>query len=147
LVWSAYNHLIEQKNKVAFAPDGSIRTLEEMLENRIAAELDNVMVRYFCGIDGRDLPVGAIDRDVYDLAILHLEQAFPFVGMQERLGEAYQYLRHRFRWTCDTPLQLVNAGSYSSGGPRTGEDETLMRHFNKWDIMLYEHVCRGAQAL
>lgn len=144
-VWSAYNHLIEQNNRVAFAADGSSRSLEEMFEDRVAAELDNVVVRYFSGIDGRELPVGAVDGEVYDRAVWNLEQAFPYVGMQERLGDAYEYLHKRFGWTNDTPPQIMNTGSYSPTGRRSSKDDKLIRHFNKWDIMLYEHVCQRAQ--
>jgi galactose-3-O-sulfotransferase len=145
-IWSAYNHLIEQHNKLVFAADDRIRSLEEMFENRIAAELDNLVVRYFSGVDGRSFPVGTVDREVYELAVLHLEQAFPYVGMQERLEDAYAYLRNRLGWKQGTPPQIMNAATYSSTGRRSSAEEKLMRHFNKWDIMLYEHIGRRAQA-
>jgi hypothetical protein len=144
-VWSAYNHLIEQNSNVVFATDGHVRSLEEMFENRLAAELDNVVVRYFSGLDGRNLPVGSVDREVYALAVHHLEEAFPYVGMQECMEDAYQYLHKRLGWTHGIPPQIMNAASYSSTGRRSDKDDRLIRHFNKWDIMFYEHVCERAQ--
>jgi Galactose-3-O-sulfotransferase len=145
LVWSAYNHLIQQNNNLVFTADGRVKSLEEMLESRIAAELDNVMVRYFSGVDGRDLAVGAVDRDVYDLARHNVEQAFPYVGIQERIQEAYEYLHKRFGWTRGAPPQMINAGLYPSAARQSRQDEKLVRHFNPWDIMLYEHICGRAQ--
>ncbi len=144
-IWSQYNWMVENSSPFVTAADGRTRSLEEMFENRIATELDNITVRYFAGVYDRDVPVGAVNQDIYDLAIQHLEEAFPYVGIQERIEDAYEYLRNRLRWKRTLPPAIVNAGLYTATGRWSERDEKLMQHFNKWDIMLHEHIGGRAQ--
>lgn len=144
-IWSHYNHFVEQNSNLAFTATGEARTLQEMLENRIAVELDNLMVRYFAGVDDTAFPIGTLDHAVYELAALHLDRAFPCVGMQERLDDAYECLRNELGWTRGALPKSMNAASYSSTGRWTAQEEKLMRHFNKWDLMLYERICQRPQ--
>lgn len=140
-VWSHYNHLIQEKNPAAVTPDGRIRTLEEMLAGKITIELDNLTVRYLAGIDPSEVPVGAVDRHAYDLAVAHLEKAILCVGFPERLDQAYDFLRNRLGWTRPPSLDVMNPGSYPVKKRPSAEDEALMRRFNQWDISFYEYVC------
>jgi Sulfotransferase family len=145
-VWSQYNHLIEQKDALAFTADGRGRSIEEMLENGTTVELDNMAVRSFSGIQDADFPPGTINQEAYDLAIAHLEQEFVYVGMQERMKEAYESLRKKLGWTRSLTPEIMNVGSYPSANQPDSKQHKLIRHFNKWDIMLYEYVSHRAQA-
>ncbi|MGI9069766.1 MAG: DUF4118 domain-containing protein [Bryobacteraceae bacterium] len=135
-VWSHYHHLVEIKDPCVIR-DGKPKTLRQVLEARLTANLDNLMVRCFSGLTEVECPPGSIDGEVYELAKLHLEKAFVYVGQQERLGGAYWFLQSKLGWKRNLPLESINRRSYSS---RKQADEELIRRFNTWDIKLYDQV-------
>jgi hypothetical protein len=138
-VWSHYQFLIDVQDPV-IAPNGKIKSLEEVLEDRVTANIDNLMVRCFAGVSERKFPPGSIDGDVYGIAKYNLKNAFVHVGQQHRLGDAYSYLERKLGWNCTFPLETVNRGSYASGEQMDDVKAELIRRFNNWDVKLYQEA-------
>jgi len=132
-VWSHYNYLVQQHET---------RSLEEMIESKATVNLDNMMVRCFAGVDERDFPPGSIDGGVFDLAVYNASHAFACVGLQEHMDDAYNYLRQKYGWR-SAALAIMNRGTYGSE-QRSETDRRLIRHSNKWDFQLFEHIVRAS---
>jgi Sulfotransferase family len=137
-ILSHYAHMTRHQSPVVVQRE-TVLSLEELLESKATANLDNLMVRCFAGICEDDFPPGTIDRDVYDLARHHLKNAFAYVGHQERLGSALQWLQAKFGFQERFDLVRLNCASRSEKSPRV-RDEKVIRHFNNWDWMLYEDI-------
>ncbi len=84
--------------------------LVEILERQQTVNLDNLMVRCFSGVPAAQVPPGAVDRGVYEIAAHNLQTQFKFVGYQEYSDEAYAALRKQFGWTGRASLKTVNTG-------------------------------------
>jgi hypothetical protein len=138
-VWSHYQYLVEYGSP--FLVNGAhIKSLEEVLESRVTANLDNLMVRCFAGVDENAFPPGSINAEIYDLAARHAQDAFLYIGHQERIGDAYGFLQRKFGWNWTVPPEPMNSGSYASGEQTGDLDAALIRRFNNWDCKLYEHI-------
>jgi hypothetical protein len=140
-VWSHYQYLIEVKDP-AIIRDGEIKSLQEALENRMTANLDNLMVRCFAGVNEEKSRAGSINRDVYERAKQHLQDAFVYVGQQEALPAAYAVLKDKLGWQWSIPPETVNRGSYISGEQMDEAKAELIRQFNAWDMKLYEQAIK-----
>jgi Sulfotransferase family len=138
-IWSHYQYLVEYNSHLA-VENGRVKSLEEVLENRVTANLDNMMVRCFAGVDEGDFPPGSINADVYDLALRHAQDAFLFIGHQERIGDAYSFLQEKFGWHWSVPPETMNSGSYAAKEQIGDLDAKLVKQFNYWDCKLYEHI-------
>jgi hypothetical protein len=136
---SHYSYFVEYKNPLV-ACEGRVKTLEEVLEGKLTADLDNLMVRCFAGVDEREFPPGSINAEVYDLARCHAERGFLYIGQQERLREAYSLLREKFGWNWSVPPEMINRGSYSREDHLVHSETELIKRFNTWDFKLYEHI-------
>lgn len=136
---SHYNYLVEHKNPLV-SGERHIKTLEEVLEGKLTADLDNLMVRCFAGVDERDFPPGSINAEVYDLARCHAEYGFLYIGQQERLREAYAFLHAELGWNWSVPPEMMNRGSYSREDHLVDSEAELIKRFNTWDFKLYEHI-------
>jgi len=111
-----------------------------MFDSRVTTNLDNLMVRCFAGVYEKDFPPGSINAEVYDLAARHAQDAFLYIGDQERIGDAYLFLQQKFGWHWSIPPEMVNSGSYTSTEQTGDLDAALIRRFNMWDCKLYEHI-------
>lgn len=140
-VWSHFQFLIDVQDPV-IAPNGKVKSLEEVLEGRVTVNIDNLMVRCFAGVSERKFPPGSIDRDVYESAKYNLKNVFVHVGQQHRLEEAYSYLEGKLGWNCRFPLETINRGSYASGEQMDDAKAELIRRFNNWDVKLYEEALK-----
>jgi hypothetical protein len=140
-VWSHYQFLIEAKDPVVVL-NGKVKSLEEVLEGRLTANLDNLMVRCFAGVNERKVPPGCVGGELYERAKRNLENAFVHVGQQEHLAEAYSYLEERLGWQCGFDLETINRGSYASGEQMDEAKTELIRQFNTWDVKLYEDALK-----
>lgn len=139
-VWSNYLHLVQSQDPRVLG-DVKPGTLEEMLESKSRPDLDNSMVRY---ISGRmDAPVGEINADVYELAVKNMRDAFPFVGLQEELREAYAWLQRRFNWEHPPSIPWINVKETAAVLDCGDGDRRLIEHSNRWDVRLYEEIRRG----
>jgi hypothetical protein len=138
-VHSHYAYLVQHGDPL-LVQDGHAKTLEEALEGRVTANLDNLMVRCFAGVDEKDFPPGSINSEVYDLAVRHAENAFLYIGQQEHLAQAYSFLQAKFGWTWDAPPEIMNPGSYAREEGLGKLEADLIRRFNTWDVQLYEHI-------
>jgi len=140
-VWSQYQFLVEFKDPL-IVRNGNVKSLQEVLEGRVTANVDNLMVRCFAGVNETKFPPGSIDGEVYELAKHNLENAFVYVGQQERLGEAYAFLQEKLGWSWSLPPETINRGSYASREQMDEVKAGLIRRFNSWDVKLYEHTLK-----
>jgi hypothetical protein len=140
-VWSHYQFLVDVKDPV-IVPNGKVKSLEQVLEGRVTANTDNLMVRCFAGVSERKFPPGSIDSEVYELAKNNLENVFVYVGQQERLAEAYSNLQAKLGWNGNFDLETINRGSYASGEQMDDAKAELIRQFNAWDVKLYENAVK-----
>ncbi len=138
-VASHYHYLVQHRDPLVFS-NGHLRSLKETLEARLTANLDNLMVRCFAGVDEKDFPPGSIDSEVYDVALRHAKTGFIYIGQQERLPEAYSFLKKKFRWTWDMPPEVMNRGSYGTGECLGESDAEAISRSNAWDCQLYERL-------
>lgn len=138
-VYSHYSYLVQHHSPLVCG-NGGIKTLQEVLENGVTANLDNLMVRCFAGVDEKDFPPGSINDEVYDLARQHADKRFMYIGQQEYLAEAYSFLQARFQWTWEIPPEMMNRGSYAREESLSNPETEVIRHFNIWDLKLYEHI-------
>jgi hypothetical protein len=140
-VWSHYQFLIEAKDPVVVL-NGKVKSLEEVLEGRLTANLDNLIVRCFAGVNERKFPPGCVGGELYERAKCNLENAFVHVGQQEHLAEAHSYLEERLGWEYGFGLETINRGSYASGEQMDEAKTELIRQFNTWDVKLYEDALK-----
>ncbi len=138
-VYSHYSYLVQHHSPLVFGK-AHLKTLQEVLENGITANLDNLMVRCFAGVDEKDFPPGSINCEVYDLARRHADNGFMYIGQQECLADAYSFLQARFQWTWEIPPEMMNRGSYAREDTLNNPETEAIRHFNTWDLKLYEHI-------
>lgn len=127
-------------------PDGasgkdSAASLVEALEKHTSANLDNLMVRCFGGLDEKEVPPGSVDAGMYELALDHLRNAFSFVGHQERANAAYAALHRRFQWKSRPALAAVNRSGLTAEADYESVRQAI-EHFNRWDCQLYAEICR-----
>ncbi len=140
-VWSHYHYLVDSKN-APILRGAKLKGLQETLEGRVTANLDNLMVRCFSGINEKKFPPGSINAEIYELAKGHLESAFLYVGRQERLDEAYSMLQAKMGWDPTLRTEMKNRGSYSSKERLDVATTELIRRFNAWDIQLYDDILK-----
>ncbi len=140
-VWSHYHYLVDSRN-APLVRGAKVKGLEEALEGRVTANLDNLMVRCFAGINEKKFPPGSITAEVYELAKRNLETAFIYVGKQERLDEAYSFLQAKLGWDPTLHPEMKNRGSYSSNEQLDEVTSQVIRHFNTWDIELYYDILK-----
>ncbi len=137
---SHYRYALEMQPNSASGKD-SAAALVEALERHTTVNLDNLIVRCFSGVDEKDVPPGAVNAEVYALAVDHLRTAFSFVGHQERANQAYEVLHRRFNWKSRSTLPGVNKSRLS--GERSYESvRAAIEHFNRWDCRLYAEICQ-----
>jgi hypothetical protein len=134
-VISHYNYLRQTEPEIT--SEGAVTlSLPEMLERHRTANLDNLMVRCFSGVDKNDVPPGHVDQGAYDLAIDHLRTKFKFVGYQGKADEAYAALQKQFHWNARASLEVVNKGDRSSADVDEAT-RRIVERFNTWDCRLY----------
>jgi len=141
-VLSQYAYAVQAQQLKIQAEDGRLLTLPEVFEKQLTTDFDNTMVRCFSGVDEREVPPGALTRDVLDLAIRNLRSAFTFVGHQEDSQYAYQWLRTHYGWVGDAGLPSVNRGTVRLAESSDSTVQQAIRHFNSWDFLLYQEIQR-----
>lgn len=87
-----------KKNRFIDADTTLEQFLEELPENPVW-QTDNAQIRYLAGENGviDTRPVGAVDREMLDLAKKRLEEMF-FVGVMERFDESVVLLGRQLGW-------------------------------------------------
>ncbi|HEY7212749.1 MAG TPA: DUF4118 domain-containing protein [Bryobacteraceae bacterium] len=122
-------------------PESKGLDLRELFENRLTVNFDNTMVRCFAGVDERAFGPGMLTSEHYETAVHNLHTAFAYVGHQETLDESYGWLCRRYGWQAIGRLPRVNVGAPVPGEP-PAEWKSIVRHYNRWDCLLYEEICR-----
>jgi hypothetical protein len=136
-VCSHYSHLLRDRSAVV-VDSVADKGIEEVLEARESIHLDNLYVRYFCGINEGDLPPGSITRDVYEKALHNALQPNVFLRAQEDLVSAYDSLAQERGWIRGLKCDRMNV-SPQRQVPSAKEIKAI-QHFNQWDFRLYEQV-------
>lgn len=116
--------------------------LEEALELKNSVDFDNAMVRYFGGIDDKEVPPGMVNRGAYELAVHHLHTRFSYVGHQEAAQESYRALRERFNWIAKRELEPLNLATEAVSLMHDENLRKVVEYYNPWDYLLYEEVLR-----
>lgn len=136
-VWSNYIHVLQTKDARIFngvKPE----SLEEIFESKSRGDMDNVMVRFFSG--SPYVPVGTVNRDIYEMAKANARLAFPYIGQQTNLHRAYAWLREKLDWRNGSAVPVMNVTEYNSTPQCSEADRKIIRHFNEWDCRLYEDL-------
>jgi hypothetical protein len=142
-IWSHYTHLVRD-NDPAAVRSGKPMDIEEVLAAKRSVHLDNLYVRYFCGIEEGEIPPGTINRELYELASAHTRQPNVFVGPQSDLESAYQALAEKQDWIRGLECPRLNTSPNPALLP-SAKQERAIRHFNAWDFKLYESMSNLAR--
>jgi hypothetical protein len=136
-VASHYDHMIRNESEEIRSQSGGKLSLHEVLEARMSAELDNLIVRCFSGRGARHCPPGMIGPDAYEAAVENLEH-FRFVGHQERSEEGWRRMQRMFDWR-NGSLERVNVGR-ARNGEFDRRTRMAIEHHCKFDIMLHRRI-------
>jgi hypothetical protein len=136
---SQYFHFVRAVPELISNSNG-VLSFADAMESRRYADLDNVMVRKLAGAD--DLPVGAVDRSAFDLALHNLRNGFVHIGFQHNADASLEFLSRRYGWKDKTPLARENPGNYRLDEAELANARTFIEHFNKWDVLLYKEASR-----
>lgn len=137
-IWSHYRHLVRDQDPAAVRSGKPIK-IEEALAAKQSIHLDNLYVRYFCGIEECEIPPGTVNRELYELAAAHARQPNVFIGHQGDLAGAYKFLAEELDWTRGLECPRMNASPDPARMPGK-KQERAIRHFNAWDFKLYEDI-------
>lgn len=134
---SHFYHLVRANSPLVY--DGSrLLSLPEVLESMRAPELDNLMVRYFTGVEDKDCPTGAVTQDLCDLAAANAEKYFSFIALQEKADRDFPALLRAFGWKAAKP-GVENVGDYHHEAVDPSWRHAIQA-FDKWDLRLYQHL-------
>jgi len=140
-VVSHYLSLLQTHSSLLSEGD-SLLSLEAALEQNRTVNLDNVLVRFFSGVDEKDLPPGMVDQTVYDVAIHHLKTNFAFVGHQECTDRSYAAMSDLFGWTRKCDLGSANRNPNPVSAIEQEKYRKAVEHYNRWDYLLYAEILR-----
>ncbi|MCC6971934.1 MAG: sulfotransferase family 2 domain-containing protein, partial [Phycisphaerales bacterium] len=90
-------------------------TLAACIKRELSTELDNHMTRTLASVRRAETPMGAVTREMFDVACRNLDQ-IEFVGTTERLAEFQAMLFSRLGWEV-TPVRHLNRTTVSAGAP------------------------------
>ncbi len=136
-IWSHYLHLVRHKDSSVIRGDRPMR-IEEVMEARQSVHLDNLYVRYFCGVEESVIPPGSINRDLYQAASANIRKPNVFLGFQTDLESAYDSLAGKRGWKRGVRCPRVNLSPLKI--PPTAREAAAIRHFNSWSFKLYDDI-------
>lgn len=139
LVSQYYHHLRHSPDLISGGT--GVMRLSEVLAEPPNIGFDNMMVRYFSGLDENLWPVGAVNRGAFEMALNNLREHFAYVGIQENAACAYRALASRYSWQ-GPELQFSNVGHYSLEPSERGAAEEIALQSQQWDIRLYNEIAR-----
>lgn len=136
-ILSYRNHYLHQEIK------SKSMSLIDVLESGIAREFENSQTRRIAGYVRT--PYGCPPDDMFDLAIAHMDQYFPVVGLTEQFDESLILMSNFCRWKLPYYTKL-NTGK-NKPVKQNISDETLktIARFNELDIQLYEYASQKLQ--
>jgi Domain of unknown function (DUF4118)/Galactose-3-O-sulfotransferase len=141
-VLSQYAYVRQMQPELLRRSDGGLLTLPELFDKRLTVNFDNVLVRCFGGVNERKFPAGHLTSELFERAVHHLRTSFAFVGHQETSSEAFSWLRQHYGWQATMDLPRVNLGTEQSRKPVNPDLEAAIRHYNRWDLLLYQEILR-----
>lgn len=112
----------------------------DVLEKRLDPGFDNLMVRFFSGMDATVVPPGSVDRSVCELALHNMHTHFAHIGFQDSLDDMLNALNRRYKWHKTLPLQQVNTGYWDRENLDLPLIDKAVKHFERWDVLLYERA-------
>jgi hypothetical protein len=141
-IWSHYTHLVRDGDPSAVR-HGKPIPIEEVLASKLSVHLDNLYVRYFCGIEECEIPAGTINRDLYERASTNARQPNVFLGHQSDLPAAYSALVRELGWIAGLECPRMNESPDPARLPNASQERAI-RHFNAWDFKLYRDIWPAA---
>ena len=115
-------------------------SLKDMLNGGYIKNFDNCHVRFLAGAN--DLEYGKVNEETYALALKNFDTYFETFGISERVDESLIYIKRKLNWSM--PFYVNANVSEKSSYRKKFDEETyrLLEHYNKFDIMLYNHACK-----
>jgi hypothetical protein len=136
-IWSHYTHLVRDLHP-SVVDNGRPRRIEDVLADKKCVFLDNLYVRYLCGLEEREVPAGFVNHEIYESARTNVRKPNVSIVHQNDLVSAYNSLGQDRSWTPGLNCPRVNDSPIQS---RPGVQEAAaIRHFNAWDFRLYEDM-------
>ena len=118
--------------------NGQVMSIEQVLKNKRAIHLDNLYVRYFCGVEESMIPVGSVSRDLYEAARTNIQKPNVFLGYQTDLESAYDSLARKRGWKLGVSCPRLNLSPLRSK-PTQREADAIREH-NSWSFKLYDDI-------
>ena len=139
-VLSQYAYLRHWQPELVSDASGRLLTLEQVFEARLSTDFDNTLVRCFSGVYERDYPPGTLTEAILDEAVANMRTRFSVIGHQEASSQAFAQLQEQYGWSADHALPSVNLGALYSSEEPGAQLEAAIRHYNRWDFLLYERI-------
>lgn len=102
---------------------------------------DNLLLRYFVGIDDDIGPCGTMPEKHFGEAVFYMKRHFLLVGHSERSQAFYDELARMFGW----PPRMIGRTNVGGWNIRPGAMQEIAQVFartNPWDLRLYEEILR-----
>lgn len=140
-VVSLYNHIMRRTNHRLHAQvAGSNMSLEEFVENDVAHEIDNGMLRDIHPNHKKgkvDHHLNVIDESVFDHAREEILNEWFGFGILERMQDSIELLAHRMNWP-NYYVPALNRNRSGSPGKISERAREAICQRNLYDIRLYE---------
>ena len=114
-------------------------TICQTIEQGVAQAFDNFQTRAIAGV-WHDLPFGACDRPLLELAKENLANHFALVGVVEHFDEVLLLLQRRFGWRSIFYSRHNVAAPTAQDIPADPATQAFVRQHNWLDVELYEHA-------
>ncbi len=136
---SQYSHWVRNLPERVSA-HGRVLPLSEVLADPQDVSMDNLMVRYFAGVDHFSCPVGAVDVAVFERAIENIRKHFRYIATAEDMSVGYEILAHRYGWNRARSLLYSNVGGGVLAPREYSLAEKVSAESERWDIRLYQQI-------
>ena len=137
-IWSHYTHLVRD-NDPAAVEGGAVKSIQQVMEERQSVHLDNLYVRYLCGLEESVLPPGSIDRETFEQALANARRSDVFIGHQQNLSLMYDQLAQDRGWIRGLQSPRLNLSPQPGLAPNNAQIQA-MKNFNAWDLKLYAAI-------
>ena len=141
---SSFNYL--KSNRVfPFEKSEEQYSLKDLLKSGHKKNFDNCHVRFLAG--ATNLGYGEVNEETYQLALSNFENYFDTFGICERFDESLICLKQNLNWSM--PFYVKANVSEKQSYLSIFDEETyqLLNHYNKFDLLLYEHASKKFDAM
>lgn len=118
---------------------GKSMGLVAFMEGYTTQMVDNGQTRLISGL-WLDPPYGECTTEMFEMAKTNLRERFSIVGLTEQFDETLLLMRDAFNWR-DIGYIRQNVNKAKPAYKEiSSEEKEAIRHFNQWDIALYEYA-------